>query len=178
LEKDLHSPSEAMTTLQSLQAITENVGQEIHEVALELRPTALDDLGLVRALSAFLEEWVSRSQLEIEFEHAGLGTERLPAHLETTLYRVICEAVHNVIKHAKAKRVSIILDRKAGRVVGTVEDNGIGFDVDALPLSASSKRLGMVGMKERVALLNGELTVESEPDRGTTILVRLPLPKP
>jgi signal transduction histidine kinase len=174
LQNDFAPQGSALTTLESLQAITENVGREIHEVALELRPTALDDLGLVRALSTFLEDWAVRTKLEMQFDHS-LGDERLPPHLETTLYRVVCEALHNIVRHAGATRASVILQRKPGQVMAIVEDNGVGFEVSGLD-TANRSRLGIVGMKERVALVDGELTIESGADRGTTVIVRLPLP--
>ena len=176
LEKELPPKSSHLTTVQSLQAITENVSREIHEVALKLRPTALDDLGLVRALSTFLEDWAARSHIEMAFDHAALGEARLPNYLETIVYRVVCESIHNVVKHAKAKSVSVILQRNPGQVVTIVEDDGVGFQVPYADAPGVAKRLGIVGMKERVALVGGEITIESEPKRGTTVIVRLPLP--
>jgi two-component system CheB/CheR fusion protein len=175
LEKDVASNANAVTVVQSLRVITENIGEEIHEVALELRPTALDDLGLVRALSTFLEEWSTRTRIQVQFDHADLGEARLPTHVETTLYRVICEAVHNALKHAKAKAVSVILQRKKDSVIAIVEDDGVGFDATAPSSGAKRKPLGLVGMRERLILVDGELTLESAPGRGTTVIARVPL---
>ncbi len=176
LRREVADRPAAITTLQSLQAITESVGRDLHQVALELRPTALDDLGLVRALSAFLEDWARRSQLEVEYDHQELGTDRLPGYLETTLYRVVCEAVHNVIKHAKSTWVSVLLQRKDARIIAVVEDDGVGFDVNAALPALARPPLGIIGMTERVVLVDGELTIESVPGRGTTVIVKLPLP--
>jgi signal transduction histidine kinase len=175
LEKDLGHNSPASTVVQSLRAITENIGEEIHDAALELRPTALDDLGLVRALSTFVEDWAARATIGVQFDHGNFGDERVPPHLETTLYRVVCEALHNAARHAKAKVVSVILQRNSGGVTAIVEDNGVGFDVDRTDVSIKRKRLGLVGMRERLALIGGELTIESHPGRGTTVIARVPL---
>ncbi len=161
--------------VRELQWITETVGKEVHEVALGLRPTALDDLGLAQALSHYAEDWSVKSGIPVEFFHGGFDGGRLPAEVETALYRIVQEALNNILKHAGATRVSIILERKNDRGVAIVEDNGRGFDFESLADPQARRRLGLRGMEERAALVNGELKVESTPGQGTTVFVRVPL---
>jgi signal transduction histidine kinase len=101
---------------------------------------------------------------------ARLGQERLPSDVETVLYRLVQEALTNVVKHAQAKHVSIVLRRKEGAVTAVIEDDGRGFTD-----GQGGSGLGLVGMRERVALVNGRLRIESAPDAGTTLLVEVPL---
>jgi signal transduction histidine kinase len=164
-------PSPQRDRLQSLQALTDQIGREVHNLALELRPTALDDLGLPAAVANYTEGWSERSAIEIDFQKAGSWEGRLPAPVETALYRVIQEALTNVLKHARARRVSVVLQRSAGVVSAVIEDDGKGFDPDSL----TTHRLGILGMRERAALVGGTLTVESTPGSGTTVLARIPL---
>jgi PAS domain S-box-containing protein len=164
------------STLASLQAITERVGKEIHDLALELRPTALDDLGLLRTLSNYIEQWSAHAKIEIDFHSSGWAGERLPPAIETTAYRIVQEALTNVLKHARASRVSVIIERRPEQVTIIVEDDGIGFDLDTIPQHPQIARLGLLGMKERAALMDGEVNVESSPGKGTTVFVRMPVP--
>lgn len=163
--------SPARARLQQLQALTDLIGKEVHHLALELRPTALDDLGLHTTLVNYVEAWSERSRVEVDFHSTGLEAERLPAPLETALYRIVQEGLTNVLKHAQARRVSLILQRSPNHVRVILEDDGSGFD----PEAAMSGRLGLRGMRERVALVGGTVTIESTPGKGTGIFVRIPL---
>ena len=107
-------PSPTRDRLQGLQALTDLIGREIHNLALELRPTALDDLGLQAALSNYADGWAERSGIEVDFHGIGLDGDRLPSQIETALYRVVQEALTNVLKHAAARRVSVVLQRAQG----------------------------------------------------------------
>jgi PAS domain S-box-containing protein len=166
--------SPAGDRLHKLLALTDQIGREVHHLALELRPTALDDLGLKEALANYVEGCAERSGLEIDFHATGLDADRLPPSIETALYRVIQESLTNILKHAGARRVSVVLQRSAGQVSAVVEDDGGGFDADSSP-TANVRRLGLLGMRERLALVDGSLTVESQLARGTTIIARVPL---
>jgi signal transduction histidine kinase len=157
--------------LQELQALTDRLGQEVHHLAIELRPTALDDLGLQSALANYAEEWSARSGVAIDYHSTGPDSERLASAVETTLFRIAQEALTNVLKHAGAKRVSMILHRSAERALLVVEDDGCGFDVAAVPAG----RLGLMGMRERLALVGGTLTIESRPGKGTTLFADIAL---
>ena len=175
IDDETPDPSPIRDRLRSLQSLTNEIGRELHNLALELRPTALDDLGLVAALTHYAETWSQRSGLEIDYHTTGMDGERLPAQVETALYRVVQEALTNVLKHAQARRVNVVLQRSSGHVSATVEDDGRGFDSDAGADPVAGTRLGIIGMRERAALVGGSLTIESTPGRGTTILTWVPL---
>jgi len=167
--------SSARERLQQLQELADLIGREIHHLALELRPTALDDLGLHTALGNYVEEWSARSGVGVDLHSTGLDENRLPSPIETALYRVVQEGLTNVLKHAQARRVSLILRRSPDQVLAILEDDGRGFESDAANSRGPRGRLGLVGMRERVALVGGTLTIESTPGRGTTLFARIPL---
>ncbi len=145
--------------------------QDVRRLAVELRPKALDDFGLVPALERLAETFREHTGIDVQLE-ATLGVDRLPEELETTLYRLIQEALTNVVKHAQAHTVSILLVRRDGSVSALIEDDGRGFD----PSRVRDDALGLVGMRERVALLGGRLTVEAPSGAGTTLAVEVPIP--
>jgi signal transduction histidine kinase len=144
--------------------------QDVRRLAVELRPKALDDFGLVPALERLAETVSEHAGIPVQLA-AQLGDERLPEEIETTLYRLVQEALTNVVKHAHAKNVSIFLVRRQDRVTAVVEDDGQGFD----PERTREDALGIVGMRERIGIVGGRLNVESRPDAGTTIAVEVPL---
>jgi signal transduction histidine kinase len=143
--------------------------QDVRRLAVELRPSALDDFGLVSAVERLADTVRDASGLQVDLA-AQLGDARLPAETETTLYRVIQEALTNVVKHADARRVSVLLQRKGSSVVAVVEDDGRGFE----PRAVRADALGLVGMRERVALAGGRLQVEAAPGSGTTLVAEVP----
>jgi signal transduction histidine kinase len=143
--------------------------QDVRALAVELRPSALDDFGLGPALERLTQTFAERSGIETSVEAWIEG--RLPAEVETTLYRVVQEAFSNVVKHAEATRVSVVLARRDGEVVATIDDDGRGFH----EADVREDALGLVGMRERLALLGGRLTIESSPGGGTTIAAQVPL---
>jgi signal transduction histidine kinase len=144
--------------------------QSVRRLAVELRPAALDDFGLQPALERLAATVGERSGLKVEVE-VWLGQERLPTAVETAIYRIVQEALTNAMKHAEARQVSILLTRKNDRVTVIVEDDGKGFDP-----AATTSGIGLVGMRERVQLLDGNLRVETRPGRGTTLVAELPFP--
>ena len=169
LEQTVDS-TEARDALASVRELVISTLQDVRRLAVELRPSALDDFGLVPAVERLTDTFREQSGLRVDLE-SQLGNERLATDAETTLYRVIQEALTNVIKHADAERVSILLRRKDGAVVAVVEDDGSGFD----PGSARQDALGLAGMRERVSLVGGRLQVESSPGAGTTVVAEVPL---
>jgi PAS domain S-box-containing protein len=178
LVRESLSDQAARHRLGQLQALTSQVGREVHRLALELRPSALDDLGLEKALENFLDEWSERSRIEVEY-HCGLGAERPSPQIETTLYRIVQESLTNVLKHSGARRVGVILERNDGQLRLIVEDDGRGFDAEAMTApSGVGGRLGLLGMKERVAMVGGSLNIESSPGSATTVFVRVPMFEP
>ena len=143
--------------------------QDVRRLAVELRPKALDDFGLVPALERLVETFGEHTGIEVQLE-AQLGAERLSSEVETTLYRIVQEALTNIVKHAEARTVSILLVRRGQRVTALIEDDGRGFDV----AEARVEGLGLVGMRERVGLIGGKLRIESSTGSGTTLAVEVP----
>jgi signal transduction histidine kinase len=163
--------SPAAARLAQLRELTELAGREAHRLAIELRPAALDDVGLRAAVRQYAEDWACRAGVAVDFYPTG-ATARLPGPVETALYRLVQEALTNVLKHAAARRVSVVLHQAADQVHLTVEDDGRGFDPDAAPPPG---RLGLLGMRERAAQVGGRVSVESSPGQGAVVVVRIPL---
>lgn len=156
-----------------LQAITAQTMQNVHDLSRQLRPSVLDDLGLVAALERYLSECRGRYGLAIDLAVHGLPDERLDPTLETALYRIVQEALTNAARHAQARTVSVLLERRDGRMLTIVEDDGIGFDTTLA--DRAGRKLGLFGMQERTELLGGKFTVESAPGHGTSIFVEVPV---
>lgn len=164
--------------LRQLLELTRRIGHDMHRIAWELGPAALEELDLPAALSHYAEEWSEQSGVPVQFRCTGPWNGRLPRQVETTLYRVAQEALTNVAKHASASRLGLLLNRHNDELVVIIEDNGVGFDPDDTRETARSEhKLGLVGMKERVQAVGGVLQIESTPGRGTTVFVRVPIPK-
>ncbi|MGE5620058.1 MAG: ATP-binding protein [Sphingomonadaceae bacterium] len=147
--------------------------EAVHRMAVELRPSALDELGLLPALRSYAQEYSRQSGIEVGFQVAGL-TERLPAEVEVAVYRVVQEALTNAARYSGASRVEVQLALEDSTLTAMVRDNGRGFDVQRV-LRSRDGGLGLFGMKERVSLLAGHLEICSKPGRGTTVLARVPL---
>jgi signal transduction histidine kinase len=143
--------------------------QDVRALAVELRPAALDDFGLVPALERLAETFSERSGIQTMVEASLDG--RLPSEIETTLYRVVQEALTNVVKHAGAEHVSIVISSRDQSVAATVDDDGRGFESGTVRADA----LGLLGMRERLGLVGGTLAIESSPEAGTTIAAQVPL---
>ncbi len=178
LEETVPSQPHHATQVGQLQKIATHIAHDVQNLARELRPAALDEFGLANTLTSYVEEWSQRHGIAVDFHRTGFdGDARLPPHVEMTLYRIAQEAFTNILKHAQARDVSLILERKRRGVKMIVEDDGQGFDVEALMKAPpAERRLGLLGMRERVALINGSLQIESAPGAGTTIVVNLPVP--
>lgn len=161
--------------LPPLEALAQQMAKDTHRLAVNLRPTALDDVGLVPALERLVAEWGAQTNSAAAFHSRGLEHGRLAPTVETALYRVVQEALTNVRRHAAARSVSVLIERHADHVLAIVEDDGVGFDVEAALASGPSQRLGLRGMYERVAQLGGTLEIESAPGSGSTVFVRIPL---
>jgi signal transduction histidine kinase len=154
-----------------LRDMTGQVLEDVHNLAVQLRPSVLDDLGLSAALERLTQEWQKRHQIQADVM-VHLAGERLSDTIETALYRIIQEALTNVARHAHARSVSVLVERRAHDVVAVIEDDGSGFDASQ-PLSDG--HLGLAGIRERAELLGGSLTIESIPDRGSSLYIQLPL---
>ncbi len=142
--------------------------QDVRRLAVELRPAVLDDFGLVPALERLTASFGEQTGLNVTF-HSTIGDERLPGEVETALFRLVQESLTNVVKHSHANNVSILLTRKGSGVAVVVEDDGTGFDP-----GQSGDGIGLLGMRERLALLDGRLEVESAAGSGTTLVAEVP----
>jgi len=164
------TPEQLREAVAALRGLVVSTLQDVRRLAVELRPKALDDFGLLPALKRLGQTVAEGSLLDVQVE-ARLGSERLPAEAETAVYRIVQEALTNVVKHAEARHVSVLVTRKNESVSVMIEDDGKGFD----PKNTRSDGLGLLGMQERVALLDGVLVVDSSPGAGTTLVLELPL---
>jgi len=170
----LKEQSNPSPQLDKAYAITEKLDAEVDFLAWELRPTVLDDLGLVKALENSVKEWSWYLKGQVEFHTAGLNARRLSPEIEINLYRIVQEALNNVLKHAQAKHVSVLLESQEQSVVLIIEDDGVGFELDEKE-RLNGKGLGLLGIKERALLVGGSAEIESSIENGTTIYVRIPL---
>ena len=160
---------DARSSIEELRELVVATLQDVRRLAVELRPSALDDFGLVAALERLAASFAEQSGLSVDFQ-AALAGDRLPEEAETALYRIVQESLTNVVKHAQAQRVSILLTRTNGTVKAVVEDDGKGFDPEK-----TASGFGLVGMRERLALLGGRLEVESTGGAGTTVAAQVPV---
>lgn len=174
IKEQSHGRAETLAQLEHVWEIIQTMGRNMHEVAISLRPTALDDIGLAGALHAYVEGWSRRAGVAAQLFVTGVERKSLPPEVESTIYRVAQEALTNVVRHAGASHVSVILESDGRRIVAIIEDNGRGFEVEHEPPNQQT-RLGLLGMQERVALVGGTLTIESELGAGTTVIARIPL---
>jgi PAS domain S-box-containing protein len=163
---------ELSAQVEALEQVAQQLDRDVDHLVWELRPTALDDLGLRAALANYVQDWSLRVRVSAELHTAGLTNERLGSEIETTLYRIAQEALNNIAKHARAGHVEIILERRADHLSLVVEDDGVGFDLGEM--DADRRGFGLLGMQERAALVGASLHIESAPGEGTTILVRMP----
>ena len=177
IEKAL--PSELTATIEERLAEADSLVaqtlQQVRELSLRLRPAILDDLGLVPALRWHVDRFATRLGIEVQFAAHHLE-ERLPSRVETVLYRVVQEALTNVARHAQAHKVRVRLERRASTVTASVQDDGRGFDVNqVMGRAGPGHGMGLWGMRERVNLLRGRLSVESAPGQGTRVSVEVGL---
>ncbi len=144
--------------------------RDVRRLAVELRPKVLDDFGLVPALERLTMEFAEQTGIEVDLE-AGAISDRLPPEVETAIYRIVQESLTNVVKHSQAHRVSVLLTRSNGRIKAVIEDDGKGFDAQA----GLGDGIGLIGMRERIELLDGTLAVESTETSGTTVALEVPV---
>lgn len=150
----------------------ETLDATVDFIAWELRPAALEELGLEQALNNYVRNWSNQFKANAEVRAGVPSDRRLALDIEVNLYRIAQEALNNIAKHAQASNVGILLDKLEDRIVLIIEDDGVGFDLEEKANKA--KGLGLIGMGERAALVNGEIEIESAIGSGTTIYVRVP----
>jgi PAS domain S-box-containing protein len=174
LQRVENLPAEAAhQSLKEAEMRTNQLLALIRELSLELRPTMLDDLGLLPTLLWYFDAYQARSGMRVNFKYGGLAGRRFPAEIETAAYRLVQEALTNVVRHAQTPEVAVRLWASPDRLSVQIEDRGVGFDVErALAARTSS---GLSGMRERAALLGGDFTIDSMPGSGTHLTAELPL---
>jgi signal transduction histidine kinase len=155
------------------QRLVEKSVNIVHQFARELRPAVLDDLGLIPALHSFVKIFSKRTGVHVHL-NIFAGVEQLDSNKRTILYRVAQEALTNVARHAQASRVEVSIQKLPEGICMKIRDDGKSFEVDRLLHAKGSKRLGLLGMRERLEMVGGSFAVESAPDKGTTILAQIP----
>ena len=169
--KKICQDEEVCDKIDAIQLIAESLDKGIDFLAWELRPAALDGLGLIAAIGNYVKQWSHHSGIKAELLSSSLKKARLAPTIETNIYRIVQEALNNIHKHAKAKSVEVILERRDDLIVLIVGDNGKGFNIKAK--KNRSKGIGLIGMKERAELMGGTFEIESVARKGTTIYVRI-----
>ena len=178
-ESAIHNKS-IKRKIASTQQLVEKSMKTIHQFARELRPAVLDDVGLIPALHSYIKDVVRRTRIPIRFKVANPARIRgqLGSAQRTAFYRVAQEALSNVVKHAKASLVRMSLHRRDGVVRMEIKDNGKSFSVARMMRMKKRKRLGLLGMRERMEMIGGSFALESNPGRGTTVRVQAPVKMP
>jgi signal transduction histidine kinase len=171
LQQDPDCPGQIRDQLDDLKDLADGVLEELHRMAINLRPVVLDRLGIVAALEQYAHH-LSVERLSIQFKSIGFEDERLPQDVETAIYRIVQEALTNVVRHSGARSVGVLMEWDEDTVKVFVEDDGIGISPDSIE---SKERLGLVGMRERAEMFGGNLTVESSSNEGTSIIVEVPV---
>ena len=170
LEREINHPEALLSAIGELKNMVDTILENLHRLAVDLRPASLDHLGLIAALQQYIESISDKHAITIQFETLDI-TARLPQEMETALYRIVQEGITNAIRHSRATRIDVLLEKRDDKIITIVEDNGIGFD----PLTVmQGDRLGLFGIRERAEMLGGSLIIESSPGNGCTILVEVP----
>ncbi len=165
-------PDMARKELESLQQSARRTVENVRRLILDLRPSLLDDLGLVPAISWYVENYLAPAGVEAKLEVTGLE-ERLPSSTEIALFRIVQEALTNIVKHSQSRTARICLKFTPSAIVGDIEDDGVGFEFDKVRRSRNN-RMGLMGMVERIELIKGKMDIESEPRKGARIHFEIP----
>ena len=171
LDRSVNQPDELRRRIDELKNTSNKIQDNLHKLAVNLRPASLDHLGLVTTLRQYIAEFNRQYDIPVDFEAVGMEDKRLPIEAETALFRIIQESLTNVILHSQATRVDVLLSLQHRYVVTIIEDDGIGFLEGAPGLD---EHLGLFGMRERIEMLGGTFTIESAPGKGTTVRAEVP----
>ncbi|MFC1987557.1 ATP-binding protein [Chloroflexota bacterium] len=179
LEAVASMPDESIGKVRSLLADVKNLAvrtiDSVHNIIFDLRPSVLDDLGLLPALRWYVENRLEEAAIESRVEVTG-EEKKLPPEVEIAVFRAVQEAITNIIKHAEARNVVLSVEFKGDFLRVEVEDDGKGFDVEAINLQSDEMRgLGLLGIEERVTILGGKFNIESQPEHGTHLTIEVPL---
>jgi signal transduction histidine kinase len=168
-------PEGLKTNLKKTQDMATRTLEDIHRIIFDLRPTLLDDLGLIAALRWYAQDRLESQDVDVQIETRGTER-RLPSEIDASLFRIAQEAISNIAQHAGARRADLCLEFKTTSLLLTVEDDGAGFDASKVFGTGDRKRgLGLMGMKERVELLGGTLDIQSKPGAGTLLSFAIPI---
>jgi signal transduction histidine kinase len=173
LKREVDRRASFAKQVESLERIAKQLDRDLEHIVGRLRPTALDDLGLVAAVGQYSKHWSEHYHIPVEVHTHGMDPSRLTNELGTAVYRIVQESLNNVAKHAQATRVSILLDQRSERISVIIEDDGVGFAAEQPDVTR--QRFGLIGMRERATLLGGMLDIESHSGTGTTVVARIPL---
>jgi signal transduction histidine kinase len=177
-EAAIHNKS-VKRKIASTQQLVERSMKVIHQFARELRPAVLDDVGLVSALQSHAKDLARRTRIPIRFKVLNPARVKgMNSAQRTAFYRVAQEALSNVVKHAKASMMQVSLRRLDGVVHMEIKDNGRSFSVERMMRMKKRKRLGLLGMRERMEMIGGSFTLESRPGKGTTVRAQAPFKMP
>lgn len=172
LEKGAENPNQVRTWAGVLKNGINTVLEDLHRLAMNLRPAALDILGLVPTVEQMVKDFEKQYSVKISLRVSGeVEQHPLSSDIETTIYRIIQESLTNVARHSKAEQVDVILEYLDDKIVTMIEDNGVGYDPEIVQQSG---RLGVLGMRERAQMAGGLMQIESNPGRGTTVVVEIP----
>jgi signal transduction histidine kinase len=178
--RTIDAQGNARQALSEIQSLTDSAMATVRDLSQLLRPAVLDDLGLGAAIEWLLRGVERRSRLAVALTQRG-RVERLVPETETAAFRIVQEALSNVVRHADASRCDVVLDYRPGSLVMSIKDDGRGFDSSVVQAPGERRSLGLIGIRERVADCGGTIAIDSAPGRGTTLLVELPartLPQP
>jgi signal transduction histidine kinase len=167
------SDEKRLESLVQAQSVLSDLMGRVRDLSLDLRPSVLDDLGLLHALLWHIERYSKQTGVQVDFTHGGLDGRRFRSEIETSAFRIVQEALTNVARYAAVDRVDLEAQVEDGVMTLKIKDQGGGFDVVAA--LAAHRSIGLAGMRERAGLLNGSLTIDSSPGKGTSITARLPL---
>jgi signal transduction histidine kinase len=171
--KPADNPRSLQRKIKQTQRLVEKSLAMVHRFALDLRPTVLDDLGLIPALHTFMKDFMKRTGVRARLT-AYTAVNRLPIDMRAVLYRVALEALNNVAIHAQASEVEVEIKKLRDWICLTIKDDGKSFDVKRVLLTKGDGRLGLLGMRERLEMVGGSFKVESAPGKGTTITAKIP----
>lgn len=167
-------PAEIGTKICELSKILQDSISAVRDLSYDLHPPGMDQLGLVRTVNQYCEDFSEKNDVSVDFYTAGMKDLKLDFDTEINLYRLIQEGLNNIKKHAKASHVVIRLVASSPNIILRIEDNGQGFDVERrLARSFKEKRLGLFGMEERVSLLEGTMRIKSQPSKGTSLFIEV-----
>jgi signal transduction histidine kinase len=171
------SAPEILSSIEHNIRVIDEVVDQVRDLSVDLRPSLLDDLGLVVAVRWYLDRQAKSWGVPAHFTTCSLSDDdRFSSELETACFRIVQEALTNVARHAQASRISVVLERAGQDLVLLISDDGAGFDIKALRTNAAT--VGLRSMEERVQAVGGSLTIDSAPDLGTAICARFPIPYP